>query len=100
MNSCRRVLIFALFSLLTAAVVAENAPIAGLQPQARPLGAPLIQTFEPGPAWRAQALRGIGEPPSGLNFLQDQGAWYTPFNRPNLLGKYDIRRLHGDGRRD
>ncbi len=82
----------ALFAL--GAVSAESAYIAGLQPSVRPENAPVIARFEPGAAWRSQALRGIREPRVGLGFLADQGAWYTPFNRPNLPGHYDIRGLH------
>jgi hypothetical protein len=86
-----------LFGLLMAAVNAladTPALIAGLVPDQRPDGAPVITVFEQTPAWRAQALRGIAPPPTGLEFLGYQGAWYTPFIYPNLTGPYDIRGLH------
>jgi hypothetical protein len=70
--------------------------IAGLVPDQRPDGAPVITVFEQTPAWQAQALRGITPPHTGLDFLKYQGAWYTPFIHPNLLGRYDIRGLHAD----
>ena len=70
--------------------------IAGLAPDQRPAGAPVITVFEQTPAWQAQALRGITPPPTGLAFLKDQGAWYTPFIYPNLKDRYDIRGLHSD----
>jgi hypothetical protein len=70
--------------------------IAGLAPDQRPDGAPVITVFEQTPAWQAQALRGITPPPTGLEFLKYQGAWYTPFIYPNLTGPYDIRGLHSD----
>jgi hypothetical protein len=70
--------------------------IAGLVPDQRPDGAPVITVFEQTPAWQAQALRGITPPPTGLEFLKYQGAWYTPFIYPNLKGHYDIRGLHAD----
>ena len=70
--------------------------IAGLVPDSRPDGAPVITVFEQTPAWRAQALRGISPPQTGLGFLNDQGAWYTPFIYPNLKDRYDIRSLHTD----
>lgn len=70
--------------------------IAGLVPDQRPEGAPVITVFEQTPAWQAQALRGITPPHTGLDFLKYQGAWYTPFIHPNLLGRYDIRGLHAD----
>ena len=70
--------------------------IAGLVPDQRPDGAPVITVFEQTTAWQAQALRGITPPHTGLDFLKYQGAWYTPFIHPNLLGRYDIRGLHAD----
>jgi hypothetical protein len=86
--------------LATQVVAGEGtAFIAGLAPAARPAGAPVVVAFEQTPAWKAQALRGIGEPRTGLGFLADQGAWYTPFNRPNSPAPYDIRGLHADGGR-
>jgi hypothetical protein len=32
--------------------------------------------------------------PASLRFLEDQGNWYTPFNRPGMLPPYDIRGWH------
>lgn len=87
------IFVFAAFFQLTVAF-ADSATVAGLKPSVRPENAPVISVFEPADAWKAQALRGIHEPQVGLGFLKDQGAWYTPFNRPNLLGRYDIRGLH------
>ena len=86
-------LVFGQFLLFTAAV-AQTAEVAGLRPDKRPAGAPVIERFEQDAAWRAQALWGIAEPQTGVGFLKDQGAWYTPFNRPNMPGRYDIRHLH------
>lgn len=88
-----QILLFAHFFPLTVAI-ADPGFVAGLEPSARPATAPVITTFAPADAWKAQALRGIREPHTGLGFLKDQGAWYTPFNRPNLPGRYDIRGLH------
>lgn len=81
-------------------LVADPAPgvaaeIAGLAPDRRPAGAPTITEVGHPPGWTEQALRGVSEPiPPGLGFLADQGAWYTPFDRPNATGLYDIRQLH------
>ena len=88
-----------LFGLLVAGghVLADTPLfIAGLVPDSRPEGAPVITVFEQTPEWRAQALRGISPPQTGLGFLNDQGAWYTPFFHPNLKDRYDIRSLHAD----
>ena len=81
-------------------VVAEPPLVAGLKPAQRPVGAPTVVRFDQSAAWRAAALRGIEEPQTGLGFLKDQGAWYTPFNQPNLAGRYDIRGLHAGQNKD
>jgi hypothetical protein len=81
-------------------VVAEPPLVAGLKPAQRPVGAPTVVRFDQSAAWRAAALRGIREPQTGLGFLKDQGAWYTPFNQPNLPGRYDIRGLHAGQNKD
>ena len=99
MHPARFLFLASLFSLTAAS--ADTGFIAGLNPAARPANAPVITTFEPGEAWRMRALQGIREPHAGLAFLKDQGAWYTPFNRPNLTGRYDLRGLHDlDKKRD
>lgn len=70
-------------------------PIAGTRPFERPVGAPVITEVQRGPEWYARALTGISRPyPSSLRFLEDQGNWYTPFNHPGMLGRYDIRGWH------
>ena len=70
--------------------------IAGTEPSLRPVGAPVLATFTKNAAWYSTALSGIEAPPYpfSLRFLEDQGAWYTPFNRPGLTGPYDIRNWH------
>lgn len=68
--------------------------MAGLRSDQRPVGAPVIERFEQSDAWRAKALTGIGEPQTGVGFSRIRGAQSTPFNRPNLPGRYDIRRMH------
>lgn len=71
-------------------------PIAGLRPDQRPQGAPTIAEVKKSSGWYRRALNGITEPvPSSLRFLEDQGNWYTPFDRPGMLGRYDIRGWHG-----
>ena len=68
-------LAFGQFLLFTAAV-AQSVDVAGLRPNQRPVGAPVIERFEQSDAWRAKALTGIGAPQTGVGFLKDQGAWY------------------------
>jgi len=73
----------------------EDGFVAGTTPDRRPEGAPEITHYDKDAAWYAQALRGVAEPyPTSLLWLDDQGAWYTPFSRPGMPGVYDIRGLH------
>jgi len=86
-----------LFAVLTAATTASAAeyPIAGTTPSERPAGAPTITTVEKDQAWYAHALSGVTKPyPPSLSFLEDQGNWHTPFNRPGMPAPYDIRGWH------
>lgn len=69
--------------------------VAGLAPQMRPEGAPAIIVFEKTADWHARALGGVSQPhPSGLNFLDSQGAWHTPFIHPGMTDPYDLRGWH------
>lgn len=78
-----------------APTTANEITIAGLTPYQRPDGAPAIRTIAHDDAWRARALHGVvGPAPESLKWLHDQGAWYTPFNRPGMTGYYDIRGWH------
>ena len=70
-------------------------PIAGTTPWQRPEGAPVIEWVRHDQAWFQHALTGISPPyPRSLFFLDNQGNWYTPFNRPGMLPPYDIRGWH------
>jgi len=70
-------------------------PIAGLTPDRRPEGAPVIKEYHKDADWYKNALHGIMPPyPASLRFLEDQGAWYTPFNHPGMTDPYDIRNWH------
>lgn len=69
--------------------------IAGTAPDRRPEGAPKLQTFDKSQQWYGVATSGVSQPfPPSLRFLEDQGAWYTPFIAPGMPGRYDIRKLH------
>ena len=77
-------------------VVDGIASVAGLAPFERPERAPVLSDFQQTGEWRAKALRGISEPlPPSLKFIDSQGAWYTPFDQPGMLGPYDLRGWHG-----
>lgn len=69
--------------------------IAGTTPWQRPEGAPVIEWVRHDQEWFRHALTGISPPyPKSLYFLDNQGHWYTPFNRPGMLPPYDIRGWH------
>ena len=69
-------------------------PIAGLTPDQRPAGAPVIKDFQRDKSAEAKNFQGISKPyPPGLPVV-DQGAWFTPFNRPGMPQPYDIREWH------
>lgn len=85
-------------SLLGAAFLVSTVsayPIAGVNPDQRPEGAPVIEEFVKDGAWYGNALQGVTAPyPASLHFLENQGAWYTPFDHPGMTGPYDIRGWH------
>ncbi|CDI03900.1 exported hypothetical protein [Candidatus Competibacter denitrificans Run_A_D11] len=73
----------------------DNLFIAGINPDQRPANTPIILEAFKDQAWYAKALTGVTQPyPNSLRFLDDQGNWYTPFNRPGMTGRYDIRGWH------
>jgi len=81
--------------LVSTATTAGN-PIAGVNPHQRPVGAPVISALQKDGAWYQRALTGISQPyPHSLRFLEDQGNWHTPFNRPGMPPPYDIRGWYG-----
>lgn len=69
--------------------------VAGLAPDKRPESAPKITQLNKNSKWYSNALTGVSRPyPSSLRFLEDQGNWYTPFSRPGMVDRYDIRGWH------
>jgi len=75
----------------------DQYPIAGVTPYQRPTNAPMITVFKKDKIWYDEALHGVTRPyPSSLRFLEDQGAWSTPFNKPGMPTPYDIRGWHRD----
>lgn len=76
---------------------AQDLPfVAGVDSSARPPQAPRITTFTPPPGWRERALHGVEQPyPPSLRWLDDQGAWFTPFAHPGATGPYDLRHWYG-----
>ena len=81
--------------LAASCIVYADYPIAGLNPSQRPVGAPVIEWVNHDQSWYQHALTGIQQPyPRSLYFLDNQGDWHTPFNRPGMKGRYDIRGWH------
>jgi hypothetical protein len=85
--------VVALVALASLSEAALAYPVAGLEPDHRPAGAPVVTTAPaPGPG----TLHGVipPVPESVSKFLHDQGNWYTPFTRPGMPVPYDIRGWH------
>jgi hypothetical protein len=82
---------------MAAAAAAPEPPfIVGLEPSVRPPWAPRITVVQKSDEWYRRALTGISTPyPPSLRFLEDQGAWWTPFTHPGMTAPYDIRDWHG-----
>jgi len=73
-------------------------PVAGVNPDQRPAGAPVISEFRMERAWYDKAITGLQAPfPASFSFLDYQGNWYTPFNQPGMVDRYDIRGWHTKG---
>lgn len=69
--------------------------IAGTAPHQRPENAPVVKEMNKDKAWYDKAVTGVSRPfPWNLKFLENQENWFTPFNRPGMTGKYDIRGWH------
>ena len=86
--------VFALLASAGAASGSEDPtyPIAGTTPDQRLPGAPVLSEFVKDKAWYDRALHGVERPyPPSLRFLEDQGAWHTPFNHPGMPAPYDLR---------
>ncbi len=73
----------------------EHPFIAGVKPDRRPEGAPVLKEYPKDATWYERALTGIVPPyPYSLKFLEDEGGWYTPFIHPGMLPPYDLRGWH------
>lgn len=90
------ILAASLFATLLPATQADSITyIAGTTPSERPSNAPNLKVFEKNGNWYKQGLHGVVQPyPFSLHFLEDQGAWFSPFTTPGMTGPYDIRAWH------
>ncbi len=69
--------------------------VGGSTPDKRPSHVPSIEKMVKDADRYATALTGLYRPyPLGMKFLERQGVWYTPFNRPGMTGPYDMRSWH------
>lgn len=79
--------------LLVAGAHAQTAyPVAGLTPDRRPEGAPVVKEFRKDQKWFENFYRGIDKPYPPHIDETSQGGWHTPFNRPGMTAPYDLRR--------
>ena len=86
------VIFFQACCLCSALPAAAGYPVSGVDPSQRPQGATVIEYVNHDKAWYQHGLTGINPPyPRSLYFLDNQGDWHTPFNRPGMPGRYDIR---------
>ena len=84
---------------MSSAVLGAQTVVGGITPSIRPVDAPRIEHIARDESWFRQALTGVSTPfPPSLRFLDYQGEWHTPFNRPGMTGPYDIRRWHTPSR--
>ena len=79
---------------LAGAASAQGYPIAGTAPDRRPDGAPKITEPARKATDQARYLFGVSQPVPTTLGARDQGAWYTPFDRPGMLHPYDPRGWH------
>ncbi len=91
----RRMAISMVSAFVSANAGSADTFIAGVRPHLHPPDAPVVTQVAKDAQWYRQALQGIDSPyPASLQFLEDQGAWYTPFTRPGMTGVYDLRGWH------
>ena len=83
-------------SLLSVTVAfAGSGFVAGLQPDRRPVGAPVIVEAPISPEQLAQFLRGVEPPPPGnVATIAGTGHWFVPLRHPGATPPYDIRGWH------
>lgn len=92
MKQTLNALVAAATALILAAPAMADTTVAGLAPYQRPASAPVLDKAPAQP----KAATGIVEPipASVAAMLKDQGAWYSPFTRPGMVGYYDLRGWH------
>ncbi len=85
-----------ILSLASAGAWADY-PVAGVKPHQRPENAPTLDKVQHPEGWKQEMMKGVAKPHDNLlDFVDDQGSWYTPFPHRNAPGPYDIRNLYED----
>jgi hypothetical protein len=70
-------------------------PVAGLQPDQRPEGAPVVRVHAVDATLKQQRLKGVTTPwPGTVERIAESGAWYSPMFHPGMPSRYDLRQLH------
>jgi len=92
-----RILLFLLYGLCGVGIAGtvQTQSTAGVKPHTGPESAPIFNNTEHDQKWLDQAMTGVEKPyPKSLNFMRNQGNWYTPFAAPGMRAPYDIRGWH------
>jgi hypothetical protein len=73
-------------------------PVAGLTPDRRPEGAPVISEISDTKHIEQRLLYGIEKPvPESIQgWVGYQGRWFNPFAYPGMTGRYDLRGWHSN----
>lgn len=97
MSACRGLLLSSCLALcLSAHAQVQDLRVAGLQPDRRPEGAPVVRAAPVEPPAKSARLTGITPPwPGNVERIAEQGAWYSPMFRPGMNPPYDLRGWHG-----
>lgn len=95
-NTVKYSVLCAVWLLMSQAAWADAYPVAGLQPDRRPVGAPVIHAASGGDEMGPRLLHGIKPPiPESIQrWAKDQGGWFNPFFYPGMTGRYDLRGWH------
>ncbi len=88
-------IVFASSVILISQVSAVDCDCGSVDISKRPKDAPVISEVNRDIDWYARMLHGTSRPyPHSFSFIEDQGNWYTPFNKAGMLAPYDIRNWH------
>lgn len=88
-----RILLFT----LPGALHAQPVTVAGLVPDRRPEGAPVVTAVPVTAAEKARRMAGVERPWAGnLERIAEQGPWFSPLFQPGMTGRYDLLGRHAE----